>query len=364
MAESCNPELLANLSTAKSPSAMMGAVVKNYWAARAGVAPQDVCLVSVMPCVRKQGEADRPWFNTTGLARDIDHVITTRDLGQLLRDAGVADLLRLPPAEFDDPLGQSSGAGALFGTTGGVMEAALRAVYELCTGDKMPVLEFEAVRGLEGLKEATVCMVPREGGPLGPAAAGQTVELKVAVVHGLKNVKQLVADMEEGKRHYHFVEVMACPGGCIAGAGQPVSKDRQAVAKRQGALYAVDASTAGHVHSSTENEALKELYDNWLGAPGSPMAHELLHTHYVPGGMEALRDETLARNAAQCAADLAEQLRLHLQPPPLGPGFPPPPPPAPASGPEQGQGGLPEECAALWSGCQRCEDDVDTCQGQ
>lgn len=368
--ECCYPELVPHLSTCKSPSTMQGALIKARWAPEHGLEPDGVSLVSIMPCVRKQGEADRPWFNSTGRARDIDHVINTREAGQLLRSIGLdgQSFLQLAPGEFDHPLAQSSGGAALFGTSGGVMEAALRVVYELCTGEAMPSLEFEPVRGLEGIKEATVTLVPRESGPLGQEAAGKTVQLKIAVVNGLKNVKELTEDMKAGRRCYHMVECMACPGGCIGGGGQPISKDRQALAKRQAALYAIDRDSGlqGAVRASHQNAAVMEgVYGGWLqGAPGSEAAHRYLHTHYVPGGVEALADPGVARSAAACAAHKA--MDMQLTPPALGPDFPPPPPPLGASGPPQqhhGEGG--EACAALWGVCEQAEAELGgTCTVQ
>ena len=256
MAEKSAPELLPYLSTCKSPHMMLGAVLKGFWASHAGVPARDVEVVSIMPCVRKQGEADRPWFatalNADGslaaaegeeggmVVRDVDHVITTAELGKALVERGI-DLAALPVEEFDNPLGVGSGGGLLFGTTGGVMEAALRTVYEVASGQPMERLNYEEVRGLEGIKEATV-RVPLPAGsklaPLAGADGGSAIELHVAVANGLGNAKKLIKTMSDdtaagAPRRYDFIEVMACPGGCIGGGGQPRSADKGILGKRQ-----------------------------------------------------------------------------------------------------------------------------------
>jgi iron only hydrogenase large subunit-like protein len=276
---------------------MLGAVIKNYFAAAVNKSPDEVVSVSVMPCVRKQGEADRPWFATTGVARDVDHVITTVELAKILQAKGV-DPEALEESEFDAPLGEGSGGGQLFGTTGGVMEAALRTVAEVVTGKKMDGLVYEGVRGLEGVREATLSLQPGEGTPLyelmmPPAAAAggaafsppPPLEIRVAVANGLGNAKKLVKAMAEGESKYDFVEVMACPGGCICGGGQPRSADKQVAQKRQAAIYAIDEKQT--LRRPHENAFIQRLYANFLeGRPGSHKAHELLHTHYVKGGVD------------------------------------------------------------------------------
>ena len=300
MVEKSNPELIPYLSTCKSPQMMMGAVLKNYFAAQAGVAPADVVSCSVMPCVRKQGEADRGWFATAAsgsgegaeggdsrVARDVDHVITTVELGNILKER-VIDIASLPESEYDDPLGAGSGGGVLFGTTGGVMEAALRTVYELVSGQPMERLAFEEVRGLDGVKEATVA-IPVAQGDDSPfkaleASPGAGVTLRIAVANGLGNAKKVIKGVQDGTLAYDFVEVMACPGGCIGGGGQPRSTDKGILAKRQMAMYALDERSV--IRRSHENPAVQLLYKNWLGKPNGHLAHEKLHTHYVAGGAE------------------------------------------------------------------------------
>ncbi|GBF95803.1 iron hydrogenase [Raphidocelis subcapitata] len=296
MVEQSNPELIPYLSTCKSPQMMLGSVIKNYFAKKlAGLNPADVVSCSVMPCVRKQGEADREWFATEsgargdhgrgggaddcacGLARDVDHVMTTVELGK-----------ELPETEYDNPLGTGSGGGLLFGTTGGVMEAALRTVYELISGQPMGRVVFEEVRGMDGIKQAAITI------PVGPdsrykhleTAPGQGVTLRIAVANGLGNAKKLVKEAAGGAAPYDFIEVMACPGGCIGGGGQPRSTDKGILAKRQAAMYTLDERNT--VRRSHENPNIQKLYAEWPGLeqPLSHLAHEKLHTHYVPRGAE------------------------------------------------------------------------------
>ena len=248
--------------------------------------PSDVFLVSVMPCVRKKGESMRPEYVINGV-RDVDEVITTRDLAALLRAKRVDPASLDPDASFDAPFGRGSGAGQLFGVTGGVMEAAVRTVYAIVTGgETMPRLELEPVRGLEGLKEATVRLPLGDDGGGG---GGRRRDLRVAVVHGLADAKTLIADMRDGKRAYDFVEVMACPGGCIGGGGQPKpprGTDPKAVLReRADAVYALDAGAP--VRLSHENPAVREAYARWLGPEvGSARALETLHVERPRGGDE------------------------------------------------------------------------------
>jgi iron-only hydrogenase group A len=306
MVEKSNPELIPFLSTCKSPQMMMGAVLKGYFAAAAGRDPADVVSCSIMPCVRKQGEADREWFVTTGASsgsdaadadadvapsdgagpgavRDVDHVITTAELGKIFAERGI-NLAELPESEYDNPLGMGSGGGVLFGTTGGVMEAALRTVYELVSGAKMERLQFTEARGLDGLKEADLHIPVPEGSPFKvlEEAPGGGVHLRIAVANGLGNAKKVIKGVADGSLGYDFVEVMACPGGCIGGGGQPRSADKLILGKRQQAMYNLDERAA--VRRPHENPAIQALYEKWLGAPNSHLAHERLHTHYVPGG--------------------------------------------------------------------------------
>nr|ADK77883.1 hydrogenase [Chlorella sp. DT] len=284
MVEKSNPELIPYLSSCKSPQMMLGAVIKNYYAQQVGVQPSDICNVSVMPCVRKQGEADREWFNTTGLARDVDHVVTTAEVGKIFLERGIK-LNELPESNFDNPIGEGTGGALLFGTTGGVMEAALRTVYEVVTQKPMGRVDFEEVRGLEGIKEAEITLKPGDDSPFKAFAGadGQGITLKIAVANGLGNAKKLIKSLSEGKAKYDFIEVMACPGGCIGGGGQPRSTDKQILQKRQQAMYNLDERSA--IRRSHENPFIQALYDKFLGAPNSHKAHDLLHTHYVAGGI-------------------------------------------------------------------------------
>ncbi|MDK2927031.1 MAG: NADP-reducing hydrogenase subunit HndD [Bacillota bacterium] len=258
------PELLSNLSTCKSPQQMFGAVTKTYYAEKMGLKPEDIYVVSIMPCTAKKFEAQRPEMTASGTA-DVDAVLTTRELARMLKEAGI-EFESLPEEEYDAPLGISTGAGAIFGATGGVMEAALRTVYEAVTGKTLENLDFTAVRGLEGVKEAAVDL------------DGKTV--KVAVAHGLANAKKVLEKIKAGEADWQFVEIMCCPGGCIGGGGQPVPVDRKKRAARIKAIYEVDAAMP--LRKSHENPAVKTLYEEYLGAPLSEKAHELLHTHYTP----------------------------------------------------------------------------------
>ncbi|MFZ5924743.1 MAG: [Fe-Fe] hydrogenase large subunit C-terminal domain-containing protein, partial [Bacillota bacterium] len=256
------PDFLGNLSTCKSPQQMMGALVKTYYARKASVAPDKIFSVSVMPCTAKKSEAARPEMTASGL-RDVDVALTTRELARMIKAAGI-NLDDLPDGEFDAPLGISTGAGALFGVSGGVMEAALRTVCDVAAKKAPGGVEFSEVRGMDGIREA-VLMV-----------SGQ--ELRVAVAHGLGNAGRLLQQIRDEKVSYHFIEVMACPGGCVEGGGQPRSCDPEIAAKRVAALYAEDRRAK--VRKSHENLAVRRLYDGFLGEPGSEAAHKLLHTTY------------------------------------------------------------------------------------
>ena len=261
--EKHHPELIGHLSTAKSPQAMFGAVAKTYYAQKMGWDPHDVVSVSVMPCTAKKYEASRPELGRDGY-QDVDYVLTTRELAKLIRYVGL-DLSVLPESEFDSPLGTGSGAGAIFGATGGVMEAALRTAYELYTGKALPRLEFDAVRGdINAIKEATIDL---DGTPL-----------KVAVANGLKNAEELIRRVERGEADYIFIEIMACPGGCIGGGGQPIGTNNAVRDARIQALYEIDRSLP--LRKSHENPEIKTIYEEFFGAPLSQRSHELLHTHY------------------------------------------------------------------------------------
>ena len=256
--EKHHPELMDNLSTAKSPQGMFGAVAKTYYAERVGIDPREIVCVSIMPCTAKKFEASRPELGRDGY-QDVDYVLTTRELAKLIRYEGL-DMKNLPESDFDSPLGTSTGAGAIFGTTGGVMEAALRTAYELITGETLEKLDFEDVRGFEGIKEATIDL---NGTPL-----------KVAVAHTLKNAEKLMKHAED----YAFIEVMACPGGCIGGGGQPIGTNNEIRKKRIQALYDLDKSLP--LRKSHENPEVQAIYRSYFGKPLSQKAHDLLHTHY------------------------------------------------------------------------------------
>lgn len=260
--ENFHPGLADNVSSCKSPQQMMGAVIKTYYAKKVGVDPSKIVSVSVMPCTAKKFEAKRPEMNSSGF-RDVDFVLTTRELAAMLRQAGI-DLKSVQGADFDSPLGESTGAGEIFGVTGGVMEAALRSVYYALSNKPLENLELHLVRGFDGIREAEIDV------------AGQKV--RVAVAHGLSNAEELLRRVESGEKEYHFVEIMACPGGCIAGGGQPFSQDPEIRAKRASVLYAGDQ--AKEQRMSHDNPAVKRLYEEFLEAPGSHTAHELLHTSY------------------------------------------------------------------------------------
>ena len=261
------PEFLDNLSTCKSPHQMFGAVLKSYYAEKEGIDPSKVFVVSIMPCTAKKFEAQRPEMSATGYP-DVDVVLTTRELARMIREAGI-DFKDLPERTFDDPMGEATGAGVIFGATGGVMEAALRTVAEILSGKSIDNIEYTQVRGVEGIKEASIEL---EG-----------ITLKAAVAHGLGNAKKLLDRIKAGEADYHFVEIMACPGGCVNGGGQPIQPSgvrswidlREERAK---AIYEEDKSLP--IRKSHENPKVKMLYDEYFGEPGGDKAHKLLHTHY------------------------------------------------------------------------------------
>jgi NADH-quinone oxidoreductase subunit G/NADP-reducing hydrogenase subunit HndD len=257
------PELLPNLSTCKSPQQMFGALAKTYYAKKAGIDPASVFVVSIMPCTAKKFEAARPEMNASGY-RDVDVVLTSRELGRMFRESGV-DWGRLADEEFDDPLGRSTGAAAIFGATGGVMEAALRTAYELVTKKELKNLDFVAVRGMTKIKEATIDL--------------DGTKINVAVAHGLGNAKELLERIKRGEKAYHFVEIMACPGGCIGGGGQPIKTTNAVREQRIDAIYREDKRMP--LRKSHENPAITQIYAEFLGQPLGHKSHELLHTHYT-----------------------------------------------------------------------------------
>ena len=268
-------DLLDHLSSCKSPHEMFGAILKTYYAEKIGVKPEDMFVVSIMPCSCKKFEKERPQLTTNGLA-DVDAVLTTRELGRLIRRAGI-NFTKLPDEDFDtDIVHDYSGAGVIFGVTGGVMEAALRTVYFVLTGKEYEKINFTEVRGLEGVREAAIDI------------NGTTV--KVAVANGMKSAKILLDDIRAGKSPYHFIEIMGCPGGCINGGGQPYVRSAflpnedddimdTYIQKRAAALYSEDEAQT--IRQSHNNPQIKALYDEFLGKPNSHKAHELLHTTYA-----------------------------------------------------------------------------------
>lgn len=268
------PDFIPNLSTCKSPNQMQGAVTKTYFAKQNDLDPRDIYVVSVMPCTAKKFEIARPEFGRDGY-RDVDANLTTRELARMIRQAGL-DFVHLPEEEFDDMLGESTGAAVIFGVTGGVMEAALRTVVDVLTGEDMPRLEYADVRGLEGIKEATVNV--------------NGTDIKVAIVHGTANAAKLLNAIRAGEKTYHFIEVMGCPGGCVTGGGQPIVDARTRYfidprAVRAAATYSEDESMA--IRKSHKNPAVQKLYAEFLSEPNSHIAHELLHTTYVDRSKEA-----------------------------------------------------------------------------
>jgi NADP-reducing hydrogenase subunit HndD len=268
------PEMLGHLSTCKSPQQMFGALAKTYYAERIGRAAEDIFVVSVMPCTAKKFEAQRPEMRDSG-CRDVDAVLTTRELGRMIRQAGI-DFDALPDGQPDAPLGLSSGAADIFANTGGVMEAALRTVWEVVTGKPCPFdnLHLKPIEGLEGIKEAAVTFVDTV--PEWSFLEGVTA--KVAVAHTLGNARRLVEKIRRGETGYHFVEMMTCPGGCIGGGGQPRFTTDEVRLARIRAIYQEDEGKP--VRKSHENPAIKEIYAEYLQEPLGEKSHSLLHTHY------------------------------------------------------------------------------------
>ncbi|HON41873.1 MAG TPA: NADH-dependent [FeFe] hydrogenase, group A6 [Bacillota bacterium] len=261
------PDMLGNLSTCKSPQQMFGALAKTYYAEKAGVDPADMFVVSIMPCTAKKFECERPEMRSSGY-QDVDAVLTTRELARMLRESGI-DPTALEPASYDAPLGIGTGAAVIFGATGGVMEAALRTVYEVVMKKELPSLDFREVRGFEGIKEAEVVL-------------GDTT-VRVAVAHTLGNARKLLDRVRSGEASYHFIEIMACPGGCIGGGGQPIGTNTERRLERIDAIYQADRDLP--LRKSHDNPEVKQLYEEFLGEPLGHKSHELLHTHYTPRGI-------------------------------------------------------------------------------
>jgi iron-only hydrogenase group A len=267
-AELFYPDILPRLSTCKSPHEMLGALTKSYYADKIGVDRANISMTSIMPCVAKKQECDRPQLAADNI-KDVDHVLTTRELAQMIKEAGI-DFKSLSDEEHDAPLGLYTGAAAIFGASGGVMEAALRTVYEMATGEELSNLDFKAVRGLEGVKEASISILDKT--------------FNVAVASGLGNARKLIEEVLSGKKNYHFVEIMACPGGCIGGGGQPILNNKidrlERIKERAESLYALDRQTI--LRKSHQNPAIVSLYKEYLEEPLGHKSHQLLHTTYQP----------------------------------------------------------------------------------
>lgn len=258
-------DLLNLPSSCKSPQQMWGSIAKSYFAEKMNIDPKNLVVVSVMPCIAKKSEAARDEFTLENGVKDVDIVISTRELARMIKEAGI-DFNSLENEEFDNPMGESTGAGVIFGTSGGVMEAALRTAYEWLTKNTLEQVDFEAVRGLTGVKEATINI--------------DGTDIKVAIVSGLGNARDLLEKIRAGNTEYHFIEVMACPGGCINGGGQPYSNNRLDIIEgRMQVLYNEDKGK--HIRKSHDNPEIQRLYEEFLGEPNSHKAHELLHTHYI-----------------------------------------------------------------------------------
>ncbi|HWQ50905.1 MAG TPA: NADH-dependent [FeFe] hydrogenase, group A6 [Terriglobales bacterium] len=262
------PEFIPNLSTCKSPNQMQGAITKTYFAQKNGLDPKDIFVVSVMPCTAKKFEIIRPEMGRDGY-RDVDANITTRELARMVKQAGI-DFVNLPDEDFDDMLGDSTGAAVIFGVTGGVMEAALRTVADILTGQDLKDIEYCDVRGIEGIKEATVNV------------AG--MDIKVAICHGTANAAKLLDAIKAGEKSYHFIEIMGCPGGCVTGGGQPIvdAQTREFCDPRVlRAKATYDEDEAKVIRKSHQNPSIKKIYEEFLGEPCGHKSHELLHTHYT-----------------------------------------------------------------------------------
>ncbi|NQU85010.1 MAG: iron hydrogenase small subunit [Mariniphaga sp.] len=269
------PEYLDNLSTCKSPQQMFGALAKTYYAKARNIDPENIVSVSIMPCTAKKFEAYRPEMHDSGY-RDVDYVLTTRELAILIKQAGL-DFDKLDEVKYDRLMGDSTGAGVIFGVTGGVMEAALRTAYEIVTGREVPFenLNITAVRGMEGVREATIKIEK----PTKQWAFLDGVELKCAVAHGLVNAKTVMEAVKSGKADYHFIEFMACPGGCLGGGGQPIPTNPEIRRKRAEAIYAEDSDMP--IRKSHLNPEVAKLYKDFLKEPLGEVSHHLLHTKYT-----------------------------------------------------------------------------------
>jgi iron-only hydrogenase group A len=258
------PELIPNLSTCKSPQQMFGAIAKTYYAKKQNIDPKKIVVVSIMPCTAKKYEAQREEMNSSGFV-DVDYVLTTRELGRWLNDEHI-ELRTLPDEFYDQLMGSSSGAATIFANTGGVMEAALRFAADVLEDKDLQDVDYHAVRGLDGIKEAQL------------EIAG--VKLKVAIASGLDNAHKLLEIIKKNPKRYDFIEIMACPGGCVGGGGQPIPTTKDIIKKRAMAIYHQDAILP--LRKSHKNPEIQKLYSEFLDKPGSKKAHHLLHTHYKP----------------------------------------------------------------------------------
>lgn len=266
-AEMNYPELLPHLSSCKSPHEMFGALIKSYYAEKEQINPENIYVVSVMPCIAKKFEGQRPELTNNNMP-DVDNVITTRELARMIKQANI-DFQKLNDEQFDNPMGEATGAAAIFGATGGVMEAALRTAQDTLTGQDLDKIEFNQIRGEKGIKRATVNVDGKE--------------IKIVVASGLANAKKIMEEIKSGKADYQFVEIMACPTGCIMGGGQPIKKSKERLEKdiaklRSDCIYSIDEKST--IRKSHENPVLKKIYQEYLGEPLGERAHELLHTHY------------------------------------------------------------------------------------
>ncbi len=269
------PEFLPNVSTCKSPQQMFGALVKTYYAEKRNIDPKNIVSISIMPCTAKKYEADRPEMRSSGY-KDVDYVLTTRELAKMIKQAGI-DFMSLSDSKYDSIMGESTGAAVIFGATGGVMEAALRTAYEIITGREVPFerLNITPVRGMEGIREASV----KIEGCVDAWKFLEGAEVKLAIAHGLVNANNLMQAVKDGKANYHFIEVMACPGGCLGGGGQPIPTNAEIRAKRADAIYDEDLNMP--LRKSHLNPEITAIYKEFLGEPNGHKSHKLLHTHYV-----------------------------------------------------------------------------------
>jgi NADP-reducing hydrogenase subunit HndD len=269
------PEYLSNLSTCKSPQQMFGALAKTFYARKRNIDPSKIVSVSIMPCTAKKFEAERPEMRASGY-KDVDYVLTTRELAVMIKQAGI-DFRNVEEGHYDSIMGDSTGAAVIFGATGGVMEAALRTAYEIITGREVPFgnLNITPVRGMDGVKEAKILIE----GCLNEWKFLEGVELSVAIAHGLVNANKVMKLVKSGKASYHFIEIMACPGGCIGGGGQPIPTNMQIRQNRINAIYSEDENMK--LRKSHENPEIIAVYKEFLDQPNSHKSHELLHTHYV-----------------------------------------------------------------------------------